>query len=243
MSRHSLIARAAPARGQVITSKEADAATLLVVSHLRDPNCADGAPAYPCPQGVEENRNDHGMGYLGQALAAAGYTVIVPDLGGLLIGADTATPYDQNLMWRDVVGRFVQTLTAPTAAQTLGVELPAGVDAQNVGLVVHSRSSQVVAPAQELFGATALKALLAYGPPMTRRSCRRSAPPPPTSLTWRSWVRPTSAPPPTCGSATTSTSPASTRRPWPLCPAWGTCTSAGRPAALTAPACAPMPTR
>lgn len=124
MSRHSLIARAAPARGQVITSKEADAATLLVVSHLRAPNCADGAPAYPCPQGVEENRNDHGMGYLGQALAAAGYTVIVPDLGGLLIGADTATPYDQNLMWRYVVGRFVQTLTAPTAAQTLAWSCP-----------------------------------------------------------------------------------------------------------------------
>lgn len=156
---------AAPARGQVITPKEADAATpLVVVSHLRAPNCADGTLAYPCPEGVAENRYDHGMGYLGEALAAAGYTVIVPDLGGLFIGADTAAPYDQKQMWREVVGRFVQELTAPAAAQGLGVELPAGVDTQNVGLVVHSRSGQVVAPAQELFGAAALKAVLAYGP-------------------------------------------------------------------------------
>lgn len=155
----------APLRGQVIVPKQADAPTpLVVISHLRAPNCTDNNFAYPCARGAQDNRYDRGMVYLGEALAARGYAVVIPDLGGVFVGADVLAPYDQNAMWQEVVGKLADTLEAAKAQDALGVQLAAPVDKDNVGLVLHSRSGTVVDPAVELFGAGKVKSVFAYGP-------------------------------------------------------------------------------
>ncbi|MDO4791279.1 MAG: hypothetical protein Q3999_02210 [Buchananella hordeovulneris] len=155
----------APLRGQVIVPKTAAASSpLVVISHLRAPNCSDNNFAYPCAAGAQENRYDRGMVYLGEALAAQGYAVLIPDLGGIFIGADVVEPYDQNAMWRETVGRLAQALDERNAHEILGVKLSAPIDMANVGLVVHSRSGTIVEPAVELFGEGNIKTVFAYGP-------------------------------------------------------------------------------
>ncbi|WP_371151904.1 hypothetical protein [Buchananella felis] len=155
----------APLRGQVIVPKQADAPTpLVVVSHLRAPNCTDTTFAYPCADGAQENRYDRGMVYLGEALAAQGYAVVIPDLGGVFVGADVTDPYDQNQMWKDAVGQLVGALNEDAAKETLGTELAAPVDLTRVGLVLHSRSGTLIEPAIELFGEGNVKGAFAYGP-------------------------------------------------------------------------------
>ncbi|WP_371174297.1 hypothetical protein [Buchananella felis] len=154
----------APLRGQVVLPKQADAPTpLVVVSHLRAPNCTDATFAYPCADGAQENRYDRGMVYLGEALAARGYAVVIPDLGGVFVGSNILEPYDQNEMWKDAVGQLARAL-GDGAREKLGVELAAPVDLTHVGLVLHSRSGTVVDPAIELFGAGNVKGVFAYGP-------------------------------------------------------------------------------
>ncbi|WP_175956822.1 dienelactone hydrolase family protein [Schaalia sp. Marseille-Q2122] len=156
----------APKRGVIVLPKASDApAPLVVISHLRAPNCADGSFAYPCASGVEEYRFDRGMTYLGEALAAQGYAVVIPDLGGVFIGADTTAPYDQNAMWKEVVGGLVDMVTdAGKARDVLGVTALPQVDASTVGMVAHSRSGMMVDSARELFGEEVLKSVFAYGP-------------------------------------------------------------------------------
>lgn len=157
----------APVRGVLVTPAEMTALTpLIVVNHLRGPNCADGVSAYPCPNGEEGLRLDRGMTYLGEALASQGYAVLIPDLSGVWVGADLAQPYDQRAMWKDAVGKLVDAL-ASDAAGTSAIYGITGADKiarDQVGLVVHSRAGAIVDSALELFGAQAVRGVLAYGP-------------------------------------------------------------------------------
>lgn len=50
--------------------------------------------AYPCPAGTTDLRYDRGVEYLGEALAARGFTVLIPELSPLYLNAFTET-YDQ----------------------------------------------------------------------------------------------------------------------------------------------------
>ncbi|MCS4485121.1 hypothetical protein NXS08_06530 [Gleimia sp. 6138-11-ORH1] len=165
----------APLRGLLVAPKPevvsaqkftGDASPLVVISHLRVPNCADGNFSYPCAQGSEELRYDQGMHYYAQFLAENGYTVIIPDLGGIFVGSDVQQPYDQRAMWKQSVGKFVDALKSDSAGETniFGVEKLAKINFSNVGLLVHSRSAAMVEAAQELFGKTEVKSVLAYGP-------------------------------------------------------------------------------
>ncbi|RRD44040.1 alpha/beta hydrolase family protein [Buchananella hordeovulneris] len=156
---------AAPVRGVIVTPRQASGPTpVIVVSHLRAPNCSDQTFAYPCADGATELRFDRGMTYLGQALASAGYTVLIPDLGGIFVGSDLTVPYDQHRLWRASVQQLLEAITRPTAAAELGVERVAPLDLRRVGLVTHSRSGTVVESAQQLFGPDNLRAVLAYAP-------------------------------------------------------------------------------
>lgn len=154
-----------PARGILIAPTHAQTPTpVIVISHLRSPNCADKSSAYPCADGAEI-RYDQGMSYLGEHLARQGYTVIIPDLGGVFIGADVTTPYDQGKMWQEVVGRFVDAIKTDLqgTTDTFGVDI-APVDWTKVGFFAHSRSGQMVDAAQQLFGKDNLKSVFAYAP-------------------------------------------------------------------------------
>ena len=155
----------APARGILITPAQTQKASpLIVISHLRSPNCLDKSSAYPC-NNTEEIRYDRGMVYLGEHLAKQGYTVIIPDLGGIFIGADVSEPYDQGAMWQQTVGNFVNAIKTDAEGKTniFDVSLPP-VDFSKVGLFVHSRSGQMVDAAQTLFGKDNLKGIFAYAP-------------------------------------------------------------------------------
>lgn len=157
----------APKPGTDAAKKFAESGSpLIVISHLRSPNCLDGSFAFPCKKGVEEVRNDRGMNYYAQFLAEQGYTVIVPDLGGIFIGVDVKHPYDQHAMWKESVEKFVSSLKSDTGGETkiFGVDKLGKIDFSKVGLLLHSRSGSVVESAQEVFGKSSVKAVLAYGP-------------------------------------------------------------------------------
>lgn len=157
----------APLRGDVfIPTHAAQHSELIILSHLRAPNCQDMTFAYPCAPTVEEFRYDQGMSYLGEHLAAQGYTVVIPDLGGIFIGSDLETPYSQTHMWSTAVKSFIDAITSDSAGQTdiLGLKYAAPVDTSNVGLFVHSRSGMLVDTAAKLLGKEHLKSIFAYGP-------------------------------------------------------------------------------
>ncbi|MDO5061356.1 MAG: hypothetical protein Q4D73_07005 [Actinomycetaceae bacterium] len=162
-------------RGQLVVPKPGTEAAkkfaetgspLIVISHLRSPNCLDGTFAFPCKTGVQEIRSDRGMNYYAQFLAEQGYTVIVPDLGGIFVGVDVKFPYDQHAMWKESVEKFVTGLKSDGAGKTqiFGVDKLGKIDFSKVGLLLHSRSGSVVEPAQEVFGKASVKTVLAYGP-------------------------------------------------------------------------------
>lgn len=154
-----------PARGILITPMHSSAPTpVIVISHLRAPNCLDKSFAYPCADAAEI-RYDQGMSYLGEYLAKQGYTVIIPDLAGVFVGADVTNPYDQGSMWQQVVGKFIDAIKTDLqgTTDTFGVDI-APVDFSKVGLFVHSRSGQMVDAAGQLFGKDNLKGVFAYAP-------------------------------------------------------------------------------
>lgn len=157
----------APKRGTIIVPTQGtEASPLVILSHLRAPNCQDRTFAYPCAAGVEEFRYDEGMVYLGDHLAEHGYTVVIPDLGAAYIGADLGEPYSQTAMWEDIVGTMINALRTDSAGQTtiLGTEIPRPVDFDTVGLVAHSRSGQMIDSAIKVAGQGHMKGVFAYGP-------------------------------------------------------------------------------
>lgn len=148
----------APARGVVVVPKQASGPMpVVVMSHLRAPNCADGTFAYPCAEGIGEHRFDRGMTYLGEALAAQGYVSVIPDFGGVFVGVDVSDPYDQNKMWKAVVSRFVEGLKQDSN------RFPQPVNLDSVGLVLHSRSAAMVDSAVDVFGEGKVKSVFTYG--------------------------------------------------------------------------------
>lgn len=156
----------APLRGQVYVPTQAgDSSPLIILSHLRAPNCTNMSFTYPCPQD-KEFRYDRGMSYLGEHLASQGYTVLVPDLGGIFIGADVEAPYSQTRMWSEVIRTFTQAITTDSAGTTdlLGLSYASPVDTSTVGLFVHSRSGMLVDTAVQTLGKDALKGVFAYAP-------------------------------------------------------------------------------
>lgn len=157
----------APVRGILVTPSVMETETpLIVVNHLRGPNCADGVVAFPCPNGEEGLRFDRGMTYLGESLAAQGYAVLIPDLSGIWVGSDVHKPYDQNAMWTDAVSKLVDAITTDANGTTTvyGINGADKITRDKIGLVVHSRSGTIVDPAIALFGAQAVRGVLAYAP-------------------------------------------------------------------------------
>ena len=156
----------APVRGILVTpANAAGPAPLVVVNHLRAPNCADNQFAYPCPSG-EEMRFDRGMAYLGESLAEQGFAVLIPDLTAMWVGADLTQPYDQAAMWQQTVGTLTDAIRDDAQGTThhFAPGAAATIDLSTVGMVMHSRSAALVDAAKSLFGATKLRGVLAYGP-------------------------------------------------------------------------------
>ncbi|WP_040313037.1 alpha/beta hydrolase [Gleimia coleocanis] len=171
----------APARGLLVAPKNFDGKSpLVVLSHLRAPNCSENTFAYPCPAKTTEYRFDRGMTYFAETLAETGYTVIIPDLGGVYIGWDIKAPYDQHEMWKDIVSKFVSNLKSDVAGQTntFGLKTLPTPDLSNVGLFLHSRSGAAVIPAAEVFGKGNIKGIFAYGPSYDTQELENISPAP-----------------------------------------------------------------
>ncbi|WP_116112071.1 hypothetical protein [Austwickia chelonae] len=157
-----------PVRGLLAVPVEtAEPAPLVVLSHLRNPNCADGTHAFPC-QGDKENRFDRGMAYLATDLAKKGYAVVVPDLGPLFMPRSLTEPYDQAEGWTKVVGNFLEKVRSATTNEekTFGVALKGKIDSAKAALIAHSRSGQIADQIVSAWakGPTKITSVLAYGP-------------------------------------------------------------------------------
>lgn len=144
----------APKRGLLITPNTQGAHPLIVISHLRAPNCSEGEFAYPCSNGQEPLRFDYGMHYLGETLAQAGYAVLIPDLSVIYQGDSLDEPYDQKALWRSTLSDFLTHLKNGADAHRF--------DFEKIGLLAHSRSGEMVHSAVELLGQR-LGGVLAYG--------------------------------------------------------------------------------
>ncbi|OOR85571.1 hypothetical protein [Moraxella canis] len=148
----------APQRGLIVLpSTKADTKyPLVIISHLRAPNCSGGEFAYPCPEGQTELRFDQGMQYLAEHLADSGYAVIVPDYSVVFSGDMVTEPYDQAALWRETIQAFMTHIQQSPQMSSL-------VDFERVGLFAHSRSGNMLDAAHALFGEK-LKGVLTYGP-------------------------------------------------------------------------------
>lgn len=130
---------------------------LIVLNHLRAPNCDDDTFALPCPAGTTALRYDEGMDYLAVELARAGYATLVPDLTGLWVGEGLEEPYDQRAMYADTLALIREKLPEITpAAET--------IDMHRVGVISHSRSGQLINTVVDFFGADAVRGALSYAP-------------------------------------------------------------------------------
>lgn len=154
----------APARGTFAESRStAGPKPLIVISHLRGPNCTGENYTYPCPSGTEEIRYDRGMNYLAHELAAQGYDVLIPDLGPVFIGLDVEGAYDQRELWKAVVTELISAAQSPNDATGITLDDAGDLSKGQVGLLVHSRSASMIEAAHEIFG-DGLKSVMAYGP-------------------------------------------------------------------------------
>lgn len=136
----------APVRGYLVTPVGNPRHTpLVVLAHLRYPACADGVFAFPCPQDDAALRFDSGMVYLATDLAAKGYSVLVPDLAPVYVGADTDQPYDQRAAVQQILDVMLTQVDAATRGQATrwGEDLAGVVDTSHIGLFAHSRSATI----------------------------------------------------------------------------------------------------
>lgn len=159
----------APVRGILVTPEQQAEmpAKLIVVTHLRYPNCAGDRFAYPCPRGKRERRLDRGMTHIGVELSRRGYSVLIPDLGPLYIGDDLTSPYDQPAGVRKVVGRLIDTAVSASAGKKtrMGSGLRGSIDASQVGLLAHSRSATLAGDLTRGWSSSAhpIASLMTYG--------------------------------------------------------------------------------
>ncbi len=158
-----------PARGTLVTpaAKGPSQSALVVLAHLRFPNCAGNTFAYPCPKGKKERRLDRGMTYLGTALARRGYSVLIPDLGPLFVGADLTDPYDQPAGVQQVLGKLIDSAVAASAGERTpwGRGLRGDIDTSHVGLLAHSRSAAVAGDLTRAWSRTShpITSIMTYG--------------------------------------------------------------------------------
>lgn len=155
-----------PARGVLVTpTSPIKEMPLIIASHLRAPGCGELEFAYPCADGSEPTRFDRGMIPLAERLAEAGYSVLIPDVTGVFVGADVDKPYDQAKMWNSVIGKLVDAVTTDTTGETdiFQSELADRIDTQTIGLMLHSRSASLANSAAEFLGADKVKSILTYG--------------------------------------------------------------------------------
>lgn len=137
----------APVRGTLITSRKAKAhAPLVVFGHLRMPGCADMAVRYPCAKGVQEIRYDRGMAWLGEALAARGYSMLIPDLAPIYTPQNLEKPYDQQAAWLRATGMLRAQALAGNAGKrsAWGSGLTGMIDGRDTTLMTHSRSTYFI---------------------------------------------------------------------------------------------------
>lgn len=133
----------APVRGVLVTPRNSKRrAELLVVTHLRYPNCGRTRFAFPCPK-PPGRRFDQGMRYLGVEMARRGYSVLIPDLAPLYVGDDLDAPYDQETGFTATITQMLETLRLADAGllTRYGPGLGGRVDASRIGLIGHSRSA------------------------------------------------------------------------------------------------------
>jgi len=133
----------APVQGLLVTPTGAKRrAELLVVAHLRYPNCGRTRFAFPCPK-PPGRRFDQGMRYLGVQLARRGYSVLIPELAPLYVGDDLDAPYDQEAGFTATLTQMLETLRLADAGllTRYGPGLGGRVDASRIGLIGHSRSA------------------------------------------------------------------------------------------------------
>ncbi|MER6911324.1 hypothetical protein ABT354_06600 [Streptomyces sp. NPDC000594] len=144
----------APVRGQLVLPASGRDTRLVLMSHLRSGNCADGdlaeggTFAYPCPAGSQEVRYDRGWRYAAEALAREGYTTLIPDLGPVWVGDQVEGAYDQVDAVLAVFGRQRDALARAVAhgGDTFGIPLRGRVDLRTAALVTHSRSGYAAEP-------------------------------------------------------------------------------------------------
>ncbi|MFC0820620.1 dienelactone hydrolase family protein [Moraxella marmotae] len=159
-----------PQQGLLILPDDTKQHPVIIISHLRAPNCDDNEFAYPCPKGVQPRRFDHGMQYLGEALAKAGYAVIIPDLSVIYSGVATGELSGQQALWRQAMTQIMDKLQADNNTAKR-------MDFGQIGLFVHSRSAEMVNTAADLFGER-LRGVFGYGPSAETNDFDHISPPP-----------------------------------------------------------------
>lgn len=162
----------AKAAGSTIEG-EIDQFPVIIINHLRAPNCSDDTFAYPCAAGVTERRLDQGMVYLATALAHSGYAVVIPDLGPTWVADDVATTYNQDKLWQKVVDKHITAMEHDWLPAIDSQRL----DTATIGMMVHSRAGQIVDSAVELWGEK-LQSVFAYAPFYDTYDSHNFSPPP-----------------------------------------------------------------
>ncbi|STD10386.1 Alpha/beta hydrolase family [Dermatophilus congolensis] len=131
------------------------------------PGCANKALTYPCPKGIQEIRYDRGMAWLGEALAARGYSMLIPDLAPIYSPQDTEKPYDQKAAWLRTTEMLRAHMLSANAGKrsAWGTGLTGMIDGRDTTLMVHSRSAYMVNTTVNAWrkSPTPIKQILAYG--------------------------------------------------------------------------------
>ena len=118
----------------------------VLLLHGRHPGChfADGDDSqWPCPPGTE-TRYDWGLAYLAQALAEAGYGVLVPNLNGAFADTHGATAANRSTLADQRSGQIIEAhLTRLEAAHRgepggFDLSLEGQVDDSKLAVVGHS---------------------------------------------------------------------------------------------------------
>lgn len=172
-----------PIRGLIVAPTQLSAsrpAPVVILSHLRAPNCSDISFAFPCPAETEELRFDHGWEYLATALAHEGYISVIPDLGPAYVGAELTQPYSQKDLWSQTVSSLLTAVGSDHAGSNeLGLNLKGAVDLSTIALVAHSRSAVLVDAAISAVAPHTLGSIVTYGGSYNTFDPAALSPPPP----------------------------------------------------------------
>lgn len=179
----SIASFSAPIRGLIVAPTRLSAsrpAPVVILSHLRAPNCSDISFAFPCPPESSELRFDHGWEYLATSLAHEGFISVIPDLGPAYVGAELTQPYSQKDLWSQTVSSLLAAVgNDHSGSNELGLNLSGGVDLSAVALVAHSRSAVLVDAAVSAVAPHTLSSIVTYGGSYDTFDPAAISPPPP----------------------------------------------------------------